>query len=403
MSANVWNRTTRIVVLVLLSLAGAWFLWRIRPMFGPLVIAGFVAYLLNPVVDFAVARTRLRRGVASAIVFFGAIVLLVAVGLAIVRQPVVGAVAGELVGSLSELETIDRQVESALGIDLQLDDLAGEFQQRLERWLNVDNLLGLAQALTANAAWTLVAMVTIYYLLKDWSRLRRWLIGLAPPQAQEDLQRLYEQVRQVWQRFLRGQLLLMFFVGLLSGLGAAAVGLPGAAVLGLMAGVLDIIPTLGPWVAMAIATVVAWVAGSNFIEVSNAAFALIVLAVFNAVQLIENVWLRPRILGYSVRMHPGVVFVAFFTALTLSGILLAVMIVPLLATAFVVGGYLRCRLLGIDPWGEGARPHPVGPMPGAPYVQSPAHAESATRETAVRKDRGPREEGALSSAGEASD
>ena len=178
MSASVWNRTTRIVVLVLLSVAGAWFLWRIRPMFGPLVIAGFVAYLLNPVVDFAVARTRLRRGVASTIVFFGAIVLLVALGLAIVRQPVVGSVVAEIGGSLSELETIDRQVESALGIDLQLDDLAGEFQQRLERWLNVDNLLGLAQALTANAAWTLVAMVTIYYLLKDWSRLRRWLLPL---------------------------------------------------------------------------------------------------------------------------------------------------------------------------------------------------------------------------------
>ena len=65
MSANVWNRTTRIVVLVLLSVAGAWFLWRIRPMFGPLVIAGFIAYLLNPVVDFAVARTRLRRAGAK--------------------------------------------------------------------------------------------------------------------------------------------------------------------------------------------------------------------------------------------------------------------------------------------------------------------------------------------------
>jgi hypothetical protein len=161
-------------------------------------------------------------------------------------------------------------------------------------------------------------------------------------------------------------------------------------VLGLMAGVLDIIPTLGPWVAMGVAAVVAWIVGSNFLEISNGAFVVVVLVVFSTVQLVENVWLRPRILGYSVRMHPGVVFVAFFSALTLSGVLLAIMIVPLLATTFVVGGYLRCRLLGIDPWREGARPHPVGPVPGIPIanlVGAKGPQEPATAPASVERDR----------------
>lgn len=370
MAARDWNRITRIVVLVILAIAGAWFLWVIRPMFRPLVIAGFLAYLLNPLVDIVVEKGRIRRGPAASIVFFGAVGLIIGIALAIIARPGFNEVVAGLVGSMGELDTIDRQVEAALGIDLQLEALSAQLQERVERWLNVNNLLLTAQSLTANAAWTLVSLVATFYFLKDWARLRTWGIGLAPSNAQPDLNRLYAQIRQVWQRFLRGQLLLMLFVGLLSGIGAFAVGLPGALVLGLIAGVLDIIPTLGPWVAMVIAAAVAWVAGSNFLPVSNAAFAVIILGIFFAVQLVENLWLRPRILGYSVRMHPGVVFVAFFTALTLSGVLLAIMIVPLLATAIVIGRYLRCRILGIDPWREGALPHPVGPLPGIPTAQA---------------------------------
>lgn len=346
-----WSRTTRYWVIAVSVVLGALFLYAIQPLFRPLIIAALIAYVLNPVVDFMDRRTRLPRLVVVSSTF---IVVLVAFGVVVIT--VVPDLVGQFVASLDELARVELDIAARTGIDLQLTGEIKDIQGRATRWLgNATNVVALVQSLSANLIWTLVGLVSAYYLLLDWTRLRDWLIALAPRPAQADLIHLYGEVRTVWQRYLRGQLSLMFIVGALSGIGGALVGLPGAAALGFAAGVLDVIPTFGPWVAMAIATIIAWLAGSLFLNVSNAAFALLILVIYALVQLVENVWLRPRIMGSSVRLHPAVVLIAFFTALTLSGVILAILIVPLVATAMILGRYIRGRLFGVDPF-EGVDP-----------------------------------------------
>lgn len=348
---NRWSRTTRYWVIAASAVLGALFLYAIQPLFRPLIIAAIIAYVLNPVVDFVDRRTRLPRLVVVSSTF-----IVVLVAFSVVAITVVPDLVGQFVASLDELARVEIDIAARTGIDLQLTGELKDIQGRATRWLgNATNVVALVQSLSANLIWTLVSVVSAYYLLLDWTRLRDWLIALAPRPAQADLIHLYGEVRTVWQRYLRGQLLLMFIVGALSGIGGAIVGLPGAAALGFAAGVLDVIPTFGPWVAMAIATIIAWLAGSLFLDVSNAAFALLILAIYALVQLVENVWLRPRIMGSSVRLHPAVVLIAFFTALTLSGVILAILIVPLVATAMILGRYIRGRLFGVDPF-EGVDP-----------------------------------------------
>ncbi len=84
-----------------------------------------------------------------------------------------------------------------------------------------------------------------------------WFIRLAPAEYEPDILHLYQEIKSVWQIFLRGQLLIMFLVGLLSGLVAAVIGLPGASILGILAGTLALIPTHGPAIATMINAIVA--------------------------------------------------------------------------------------------------------------------------------------------------
>jgi predicted PurR-regulated permease PerM len=235
---------------------------------------------------------------------------------------------------------------------LSLDELLVGLQEISSPLLKPERILRVLKATTTNLAWILVILVTTYYFLRDWERLREWLIRLAPEAYQSDVRRLHKDIQGVWQAYLRGQLLLMLVVGVLTGLGSAAVGLPGAVALGLLAGALDLVPSLGPTVAMVVAALIAWFEGSAYLPLSNTWFTVVVIALFNLVQLLENIWLQPRIMGRSVRLHPGLVFVSIVGALTLMGVLAALIIVPLVGSARVVGRYVHRRMLGFEPWPE---------------------------------------------------
>ena len=167
---------------------------------------------------------------------------------------------------------------------------------------------------------------------------------------------------------LRSQLLLMLFVGVLTGLGSAAIGLRHAVLLGLVAGGLDLIPSLGPIVAMVVATAIAWFEGSVYLPLSKGWFAIAVIALYTLVQQVENIWLQPRIMGHRLRLHPGLVFVAVTGALTLAGALVALIIVPLLASAGVVGRYVHRRILGLEPWPDAVETASVNRSPNSQSI-----------------------------------
>jgi len=86
---------------------------------------------------------------------------------------------------------------------------------------------------------------------------------------------------------------------------------------------------------------------------------LLVVIVFTFIQLLENTWLRPRIMSERLRLHPAVVFVAVVASLAMAGILTALIIVPLIGSALVIGRYLYRKIFDLPPWpDEESRPAP---------------------------------------------
>lgn len=157
----------------------------------------------------------------------------------------------------------------------------------------------------------------------------------------------------VWAAYLRGTLALMFIVAIVFTIVWLAIGLPGAFVIGVLTGILSIIPEIGPLTATLLAVAVALVEGSNFLPISNIWFAILVLGIYALLINVKNVWLRPRIMGRSVHIHEGLVFVAIIAAVIFQGILGALIIVPVMASAVVLGRYLRHRIYGEPPFPVG--------------------------------------------------
>jgi predicted PurR-regulated permease PerM len=207
------------------------------------------------------------------------------------------------------------------------------------------------------------------------------VINLAPRSEQHDLYRLYKEIRTVWMGYLRGQIRLMFILAIMYSIAWFAIGLPGALALGVLAGLLNLLPEVGPFAVAVLATIIAFVEGSTYIPVSNFWFAIITLGLYLLLNNFKTIWLQPRILGQSVFLHEGVVFVAIIAAIVLQGVLGVLIVVPLLATFVVLGRYFRRRLLGLPPFED---EEPVRSQD--PQLVAPPLTDSQSQQIAVQEE-----------------
>lgn len=339
-------------VLGLLLLAGL--LLAYRELIAPLVIAALLAYVLTPAADLLARKTRVSRKWSARLVYIGALASVAIILVFLVPEAV--REARILSDSLALME--DRlliaggQMERLLGFHVPLGESWVGLENQIARYFTPENIFPVILNVTSSGVWLLVILVVTYYLLVDWEQIREWLIGLAPAVYQEEIRSIHAEVKLIWHAYLRGEILMMLIVGVSSAAGAAILGLPNALILGLIAGFLELIPSLGPAAATTIAAISAWTRGSSFLPLSSLWLTALVVAVFVFVQLVQSVWIQPRVLSWRLHLHPGLIFVAVLSSLVISGALLAVIIVPLIGSAVVVARYLRRGRGGPGPMKE---------------------------------------------------
>jgi predicted PurR-regulated permease PerM len=252
----------------------------------------------------------------------------------------------------AQLQTFLSTPVNVLGFQLNLSHYLPNISQDLSTWILPlpGTALHFLEATSRNVLVVLLVIVTIYYLLRDWDHLREWLIRLWPTDYRKDARRLLLEIKAIWAAYLRGQLALMLILSIIYTIAWFALGLPGALILGILTGLFNIVPELGPFVAAILAVIVALVEGSYFIPLSNFWFAFLVIGVYLALNYVKTIWIQPRILGHNVSLHEGIVFVAIVISIVVWGVLAVLVVVPVLASAIVVGRYLRHRILGEDPF-----------------------------------------------------
>jgi predicted PurR-regulated permease PerM len=364
-----WSLPLRYIVLSLLIILFAIGLWYVQSVMKPLIIAAFVAYLINPAVNFLTMRTKLSRRAAVNIAFSISMLLMIGAPASMtffldeVQQIIqdIGALLNQITVWFSEPHTL-------FGYPLDLGQLAARLEEFRSTFLPslAENALQLLEQTSIGALWIIVTLVAVYYILSEWPNLRERFIHSFPQDSYTEVEELYQRVRAVWMNYLRGQILLMVIVGVVFTIAWAILGIPGALVLGIVAGFLTLIPDVGPFLAAILAMAVALLEGSSWINLPNIGVALIVMAVYLFLIAVKNFWLRPFIMGRSVHMPEPLVFVFIIMATVLWGILGALLVIPVVASLFVIFDYLRRRVLGLPPF-----PDPVPEMKTEPVRHPP--------------------------------
>lgn len=356
-----WSKSTKYIVLALIALIVIGSINFVWPLIGPLVISALLAFVLNPLVERIVTRTRLRRNSAVLVVYLFFLALLI-----IIPSILTPLIIRQFLRLSIDLLAVEQQVGEFLNQPWSIGNLSFsppiQLTQEIDQFLRdfireastgAFNVLG---GVTSNLVWLLVILVATFYFLKDNTRLLNWVIGLTPPTYQYDARKLLQEINRIWGVFLRGQLILALLIAIITSVAMTVVGLRGALGLGILAGLLDLIPSLGPLVGGIIAALVALIFGSSYLQISNYIFAALVGAIFLVIQQIENIWLRPQIMGQALRLHPGLIFIGVIGALVLTGVLGALVIIPLMATIGILGRYIHAKLLDRSPWPEEAQP-----------------------------------------------
>ena len=349
-----WPLHFRYFVLIVISLVLAIGLWLIREIFTALIITGLLTYILNPAVELLMNRTRLSRRGAVPIIYFLSLIILggIPVLLAPILADEIRVVAADLESGIANMEVFLSKPIQVLGVFIYpIRLLPGITEFSVDSLTPfAENALQLFEAASRNLAWVLVIMVSTYYLLLDFTHLRAWVFHLIPELYRSDARRLYDRIKQIWRAYLRVTLSLMLIVAIVFSIIWVAIGLPGGLLLGILTGLFSIIPELGPAIAAIIAVLVALLEGSHYLPISNFWFALLVLGIYLLLINLKGIWLRPRIMGRSVHMHEGLVFAAIIAAVIFQGILGALIIVPVLASAGILGRYVWQRILGEAPF-----------------------------------------------------
>ena len=177
----------------------------------------------------------------------------------------------------------------------------------------------------------------LFYVLQDESHVKQGLMQALHPELRPDVRSLATLIDDVLSAYVRGQLLLCLFVGALATVGLLIIGVPFAPVLGLIAGIFEILPNIGPYLGAIPAILIALA--------TDPISAIWVALAFFAIQMIENLILVPRISGKSVQLHPALVMLVLVVGGQLAGIWGMLIAVPVAAVIRDVFLYLYLRLL----------------------------------------------------------
>jgi predicted PurR-regulated permease PerM len=325
----------------------------------PFILGLIVAYIIMPVVNLADRHAPpflRRRGRSRSL----AILLVYIVGAGVVAGmlayfiPALTEQARQLVVALprylSRVTKLVESVQSYLLYDLSevWDSIAPDIRAGLGASIQraaqtvaegVQRGLGYTvQAVFQTVSFILGMLIVpfwLFYVLRDESRAIRSFYSLLPEGVREDAHCIVRIVDDLLSAYIRGQLLLCVIVGALATIACLVLGVDLALLLGTIAGILEIVPILGPWLG-AIPAILVALAGEPIT-------ALWVALAFAGIQQVENLFLVPRISGKAVRFHPAVVMVLVVIGSDLAGLWGVLMVVPLAAVLRDIYQYLYLR------------------------------------------------------------
>lgn len=327
----------RVLIWLIVLAALVWFLRQTSWVIGLVVVSLLIVYCLAPLVNCLV-KARMPRGLAVLLVYLAFLALPVLIGYAVF--PMVVTQLTDLARAVPDvIEAVEpwvvelgrhvnnpRLVDSLYAMMDDLPDLLRQTVSQLTRTLN---------ALVSRVVETFIVLMTVFYLLRDLPTIKKEIENFLPQRWRQDFLHLMEVVDVKVGDYIRGNLVRCVVVGVLTGTGLWLLDMPFFLVLALFAGIMNVLPYIGPYVAGIPAVLLALA--------QPFPYPLLVVLLYVAVQLLDGTIITPIFLGRAVNLHPLTIILALVTGARLAGILGLLVATPVVAVLKVVIHYYRQR------------------------------------------------------------
>ncbi|HKT17845.1 MAG TPA: AI-2E family transporter [Stellaceae bacterium] len=310
------------------------FLYYVRVVLLPFVIAAALGFILSPGINWLQARLRpLPRWVVALAVYI--VLLAVFGGVGYWAVPVIIGDVGDLASHAPDL--IDRVIRGALpsgqlaflGQTSSADALVQNALAALRNFLTGGAGLALASGSVAAVFGVFLTLVLLAYFLVSGPGLARGILWLVPPEHRDEVRRLGITLAPILRRYFIGLIVIVLYASVLSWIVFTLFHVAHAPLLAVTVGLLELIPVLGPVVSIMLICLAA-VQQSGFLLMLSLA-ALAPLLRLSIDQLIG-----PYVLGRASYLHPVAVIFAFFSGAVFLGVLGLILAVPVAATLKIV-------------------------------------------------------------------
>ena len=308
----------------------------------PIVMAGILFYLVNPLIDWMEKR-KIPRIAGIAIVFMviiGLVVWGIIILIPIIREQTMSLIENWPTYWDKVISQFDNLLRSNIFSQLQaqLTDVNQSIIKSVSEQANSvvnSTFSGIGSVLgtMTNIVIGLITMpIILFFLLKDGRNLPHYTMKFIPTKMRLSTYNLLKEINTQISQYIRGQLLVAFFVAVMFWIGFAIIGLEYAVLLAILAGVLNLIPYLGSFLAIIPILIIALVA--------SPAMLVKVIIVFAIEQTLEGRVIQPLILGSNLKIHPVTIIVVLLTAGKLFGVPGVILGIPVYAVLKVIFEHL---------------------------------------------------------------
>lgn len=364
-----------------------------RVILGPLLLAIVLVFILNPLVTWLNTKG-LHRLVGAGIGFLIILAALFLLGFFLI--PSIADQAGGFTDEFPDIyENSASQVESLAErfgfVDVEVwsyDEVVDYVSDPENRDTITDLVLDRLGSVTSGIFEFILVFLLgpalAFYLLIDLPGVQRRALDLLPEENQAEAAFVGGELNTAVGGFLKGQLLVAIIVGVLLSFGYWIIDLRFWLLIGMVGGLLNIVPFLGPWVGGALGVIVALTTA----DVTTAFWAVVVAVV---VQQIDNNFVSPSVLRATVRLHPAMTLIVLVLGGAIAGVWGVIVAVPLAATVkILLGHWWRTRVLG-QTWEEAGEAlieehEPPRRRRSAESVDSGVGADEASAGAAVEGD-----------------
>ncbi|HYV23966.1 MAG TPA: AI-2E family transporter [Pyrinomonadaceae bacterium] len=341
-AVSAWVQTRivlRIVVILLAVAAFLWILYKLTTVLLLLVLSIFFAYLIAPLVDLMQQPLRLRqkeyripRGLAIGIVYM---IVFVGGGIALyLLLPQLAAQFPEfkqqavayyktITGYGDRLSQYSKEHRMPEGITTALNNTVLGLIARGGEMATAafEHVLGWIIFLP----WIVLIPILSFFLLKDADSFRRSALAMLPRgRLRWRGDEFFQDVNSTLAAYIRAQLTACLLVGILCSIGFALIGLPSPLVLGLLAGMLEFVPLVGPLVVAILVAVLAMLH-------SGLGMAVVVLLFLGVLRIVQDYVIYPRIIGQGIHLHPLAVILAILAGAEIAGVAGIFLAIPVIA------------------------------------------------------------------------